>query len=66
MDPTTFPMQLLTALGLGAYVPLVLSGIGFFSVLSTVYPETWPAAKYVHIFALLLGKAAPAVPAKSL
>jgi hypothetical protein len=59
----TLVAQGMVALGLGAYVPLVLAVIGLASVVSTVYPQTWAGALAVHKIALLIGKASPAAPA---
>lgn len=62
MDPTTLS-ALMTQLGWGAYVPVVLAVIGLFSAISTVYRPTWPGASVVHKIALLFGHAKPATPA---
>jgi hypothetical protein len=61
----TLIVQLLTSLGEGAYIPVVLTVIGAASALSTVYPSTWKGAAIVHKVALLFGRAAPAVPASA-
>lgn len=62
-DPVSSFDGLLTALGYGKFVPLVLSGVGFFSVVSTLYPPSWKGAGFVHKAALLVGNASPETPA---
>lgn len=63
MNDQSLVIQGMESMGLGAYVPVVLSVIGLFSAISTVYPPTWPGAGFVHTIALLFGKATPVVPA---
>lgn len=63
MDPTAALVGFLQYMGWGVYVPVVLAGIGFFSVVAPFYPSTWPGAAVVHKLALLVGRATPAVPA---
>lgn len=52
---------LLTTLGYGSWIPVILAGVGFFSAVATVYPTTWPGASALHKAALLFGNAKPAV-----
>lgn len=65
MDNTTFAVQFLNYIGEGAYVPVLLAGIGAFSTIATVYPANWYGAATVHKLALMIGNAKPAVPATS-
>lgn len=62
MDPVTSFDNILTLAGYGKFVPVVLAGVGFFSVLSTFYPPTWKGANTVHKLALLVANAKPLVP----
>lgn len=62
----------LAATGHGDLIPLLAATItvgtsivGFFSVVASIYPPTWKGAATVHKLALLVGKAAPAVPAST-
>ncbi len=61
---------ILTATGHGNLIPLVASLVALAaavnsaaSAVSTFYPPTWRGAATVHKLALMIGKAAPAVPA---
>jgi hypothetical protein len=63
MNDPTLLAQALTALGLGAYLPVALALIGLASAIATVYPPSWPGAAMLHKLALLFGRAAPATPA---
>lgn len=50
---------LLSSLGYGAYIPVVLSAVGLFSAVATVYPTNWKGAAIIHKLALLIGNAKP-------
>jgi hypothetical protein len=57
MEPVSLVTTILTAMGYGAWVPVILAGIGFFSAVSTVYPATWVGAGVVKKMALVAGQA---------
>ena len=59
MEPVSIITVMLTSMGYGAVVPVLLAGVGLFSALSVVYPAGWRGAATIQKLALLVGNAKP-------
>jgi hypothetical protein len=62
-NPSDVITIILTSLGYGNLVPLILSIVGLFSAVAIIYPPSWRGAEFIHTMALLRGNATPLVPA---